>query len=220
MKFEIGKIMGVLFDDGYWANVANSMMELRPTRTEVLSLNDATQMLQICCKALTDLIEDPEFSADLSNALSTRVDGDMPLISFLDEFERMERAIAMQSGVNEAAAADLGRSVRAVQRQLSDPIAASELLADTEDKIRLSQKMACKAYRGEISPLESRDNRTIWSRAWSATKGVSTISFNASVGAGAMVYLPGVGDMLVGYAAGKSIESGAGMIGDACRGYW
>ncbi|WP_370312027.1 hypothetical protein [Sagittula sp.] len=214
------EVMGVLFDDQYWANVTNSMMELRPVRTQPLPIGDATALLKICCRSLSDLVEDKDFNSDLNAALSADTTVAMPFDQFLDEFERMEKAIAMQSGVHERAAADLGRSVRDVQRKLANKRTAREILADTAEKIRYSQKMACAAFRGEVDAMEKRNERSIWQRTWSATKGVSVVSFNASAGAGAMAHLPVVGDLVVGAAVGKSIESGAGMVGDAWRGYW
>jgi len=118
---------GFLLDQEHWSRAINEMWEVRPTRDSVMDRAQVIKFLEIAEKALIDLVHDPKFAHDLHTVAQLAAQApDVPpketveFRRFLERFLASERALLIQSNMNEDAAveilADIARIVETIKR--------------------------------------------------------------------------------------------------------
>ncbi|MFY0311303.1 hypothetical protein ACFMBG_15540 [Leisingera sp. D0M16] len=213
--------MGLLSDERYWAKVANDLWDLRPTQGATYSDEGVLRVLELVCKAMTDLVSDNSFQADLTAAFNRPLPSpnQMAMAGFLREFVRTERKIAIDSGAYQGAAIELGRAVRRINKEFSPQELLNVNVEELADLIEFTRKKACAAKKDLASALEKTDQRSILDRTLRATTGVVSISINSGVTAAATAVNAPAG-AATGLLLGWSVLSGGKIVKEAWSGVW
>jgi hypothetical protein len=209
--------MGLLQNADYWRHVASGMFDIRPIPNRKMSKEDTVEFLTIACRALVDLVHDPEVRLDLEKAASIVRDGKIPNRSsegfddFLSEFERAEASLLLQSGMNFDCAADIVQELRTVAKTARSikPTAVSgllDLLASLQNKTCSAADEARKGIRQE------KKSGSIWQ----AIKGFASIGVDSATAAGAFVIDPVItGPVAIGTIGAASIAYGTVLVQEA-----
>jgi hypothetical protein len=217
MEGEFG--MGLLLDRSYWVHVANRLWDLRTARFEVLPAENVQAMMQLCCKAFGDLATDRGFEQDLNlvaDPAAATAEG-IAIAQFFEEFERAERAILLQAGVDDRAAKELGALARRMLELIPDE-ADHPFDADRfRDLILHARRMACDAAKTRLSAQQEIQNRPLWNRCFRTANGAATVALNVTAPVGITLVEPFSG-AAAAYALAKSIKAGEQMVKEGWSG--
>jgi hypothetical protein len=140
--------MGVLLDPNHWTRAVNEIWRLRPTPGEPLSMDKARQILQIACKTLNDLVNDPDFGKDLKHliALAASAPG-VPsanakeFADFIAQFQRAEREMLLSSKMEERAVVEL---LAGTAIEFANLLALASNVDEIERRVRWLAKKTCE----------------------------------------------------------------------------
>lgn len=106
--------MGLLLNDRYWARIANLIFELRPLPGNAIDRDKAVKLLEIACKAFTDLVNDPDFEQDMEECvrMGEQARQNAPTLpeefqSFASAFRDAEAEVLTKAGVDFDATIDI-----------------------------------------------------------------------------------------------------------------
>lgn len=208
--------MGKLTDTEFWAGTLNEMAALAPPLGQAIEQRNAAKIREIACRALSALLDDPEFSQDLANAIAqAQAVPDLSTMepsafaAFLNRFMELENKLLKDAGVDTVASRDLEREIRTLGKT-----SFAENLDRLSDKIEFLRRLAC-------SPDAVDDPKNpLWQVAWRGVKGVGVIGLDMGSAAGAAIVLTPAGGAAAGVVAGISASYGAALINEAVRGRW
>lgn len=208
--------MSKLTDTEFWALTLNELAALAPPRGHAIEERNAARIREIACRALSTLLDDPEFPQDLANAIAQAeavpdISGmEQPAFTaFLDTFMALENKLLKDAGVDTVASRDLEREIRTLGKT-----SFAESLDRLADKIEFLRRLAC-------SPEIADDpKKPLWQVVWRGVKGVGLIGLDVGSAAGAAIVLTPAGGAAAGVVAGISASYGAALIDNAVRGRW
>lgn len=152
--------MGKLLDEKYWGRVLSRVDERRPiNRQVVMPREDCVVILEEACRAFTDLVEDPDFEADLQSAAQAglaamdNIPAEIgPFTDFVRELADVERRTFRQAAVEEEATIRIVGELTGLLRDIR-----KDDFEGVSEKIRAVQKTVCHYardpdYRGDPRP--------------------------------------------------------------------
>ncbi len=203
--------MGLLRESEYWSARANELFAQRSRPGIPMSVRDAEKILNIACKAFTDLIHDPEFENDIQLAIEVGIKARESVESagdfrrFVEEFKRAEHEILLKSGVDDLAAAELLSEIEDLGDIIRDPRKNFEFLPQ---KLEFCQKLACKNAGDVETNRQNNEIRT--SRVKDTKKALTgTVIIAVDIGVSAAT-LPAL-------YAGVSVGVGVAFVHDALK---
>src|SRR5215469_6608587 len=175
--------MGVLLDRHFWGKALSELADLAPRIGEKISTADAAKIRKIACTALSQLLDDPEFQADLKQVIGKHghhfaTINERNYDEFLNAFMELEAKILADAGVSTVASRDLEREIRKVTRNPS--YGHFERL---EKKIEFLWFSACEPHAADDQ------KKPLWSAVWRGVKGVGLIGIDVGSAATAAVVL-------------------------------
>lgn len=139
-------MVGLLFNDHYWARIANLVFQLRPLPGSSINRDDAVQLLEIACKAFSDLTRDSDFETDLQECVKIGEEARQNAPTLPEEFEAFTSAFRdAELEVLTKAGVDLDATI-AICEELTDLLKTPYDPADFErlpDKINILQQRIC-----------------------------------------------------------------------------
>jgi hypothetical protein len=194
------------------------MWELRPTREGVMEHKQAIEFLEIALKTLEELVHDKDFYQDLSMVakLAAAAPGVPPKETaefrrFLDGFLAAERALLIQSKINEDAAADIleeiARIVEVIKDVQVDILGLAARLNLVIERIRTALRDEMETLRRET---RHRD-------IWRVIKGCAIVGIDSGSVAAVNLALPIIGGVLAAGPALLSIKVGAAVVSDVMK---
>ncbi|MCC5778618.1 hypothetical protein H7H48_06120 [Nitratireductor sp. B36] len=144
--------MGVLVDEKFWVMATNRMWLSFPPPDRPISNQELSEILEIGCRTFSEVLADPEYARDLEEVVALRdtVDTDAPgwledFRGFFERFAQRERALLVQSQMDEQVADRLLAALRGI---VSHTAEAERWITETEDLDRLFQvsKEICCSY--------------------------------------------------------------------------
>ncbi|MFC5584502.1 hypothetical protein ACFPOD_05225 [Nitratireductor kimnyeongensis] len=135
--------MGVLVDEKFWTMATNRMWLSFPPPDRPISNQELAEILEIGCRTFSEVLSDPDYARDLEEVIALRdtVDTDAPgwledFRGFFERFAQRERALLVQSQMDEQAAVTLLAALREIVTHAAE---VERWIAETEDLNRLFQ---------------------------------------------------------------------------------
>ncbi len=210
--------MGILLDEKHWARAINKMWELRPPRHEPMPREQVAEFLQVACRSLSDLLEDPEFLPDLRYVaeLSRKAGGVPPVASqeftrFFEEFMRAERALLLQSGMDLDSASDLLEEIDQITQIIQH---FDHDVVDLGGRLEFATKLACDSSwkEADVAEQESRIRDV-----WRVVKGGAIVGIDGAAAAAGTIFGGIVGGVVAAGPAAASVSFGSALIYDAVK---
>ncbi len=163
---------------------------------------DAVAVMQEACRAFSDLVEDPEFEADLleSVELGRRAAQQMPregedFERFVRRFREVEEEVLRQSGVSERATVHVADELSSLLGMIDD------FDFDRVDgKIRLVRDICCRYARDPA--FAQNPQPELAEDALEALKGIAIVG----VDIGVMTQTGEIGDTFIGMSVGVGLN--------------
>lgn len=142
--------MGVLVDARFWTMATNQMWLSFPPPDQPISNQQLAEILEIGCQTFSEVLADPEYARDLEEVVALRgtVDTEAPgwledFRGFFERFAQRERALLVQSQMEEQVAVRLLATLREIVAHTAE---TERWIAETEDLDRLfrvSREICC-----------------------------------------------------------------------------
>jgi len=195
--------MGILKDPQYWGRVISRIEERRAlTRGDVMPREDAVAVMQEACRAFSDLVEDPDFEADLRECVEVgrRATQGMPregeeFERFVQRFRDVEEEVLRQSGVNEGATIHVADELSGLLGVIDDFD-----FDRVEGKIRLIRDVCCRYAKDP--EFAQNPQPELAEDALEALKGIAIVG----VDIGIMTQTGEVGDTFIGMSVGVGLN--------------
>lgn len=198
--------MGLLKEPKFWGNLVNEFFNLEPVPVDKLKSQQAEKVLGLVCKALTKLLNDPDFKKDIEFAHKNGGSLDS-LDQFLRNSAKVEEDIFIKSGVNRKAAKRMIDSLG----QLEELDLDAKVFKNLEGNIGLLCKIACNGY---TELMDQEDRKKLIKDVVLGFIGVATMGADVAAIAASHGVPPIVN------AAKGSITIGAAAIAKALFGRW
>ncbi|MEY9604311.1 hypothetical protein ABIF74_009003 [Bradyrhizobium japonicum] len=210
--------MGKLLDPHHWSRAVDQLWVLVPARGNVMPGPNLVTFFSVACKTLEQLVDDEDFDADL-NMLAQLVAAapDVPpketsdFRRFLESFLAAERALLIQSKMNEEAAAEILSDVRQVV-ELMD--VANVDIRGLALQLRLAAKRTCAAHKSENKVLQTEAR---YRETWKVIKGCAIVGIDGGSVAIASLIKPIIGGIVAAGPALISARVGSTMVSDVLK---
>lgn len=185
--------MGRLSDSSYWSRAIEDLWQYRPISNQPMTAEQLTGFLTSVCNTLDGLVTSKDFESDLEivkeqhsaliNAQSEQ--GELPALGtkdfqrYFDEFIEYERALLIQSGMNEYQATDLIDEIRSINRKIKH---FDQDVHGLRGRLEFAATLACQAAEMETKTAKEREEQEMRSKdLFTVIKGSAVVGIDSAI---------------------------------------